>query len=654
MASIPLLCNVCPKEPEFSDISHLLTHVASKGHLSQYHKAQIRGRQDATIRGKLAIYDRWYERYQIEKLLSERMIAKESRDTSSRKPSSNVKSIPAASVKVAKPRKRRATTTAKQRVGPPLRTLSFIADKNLQNEFSSPVKAEGNIDPQLSQALRATPFNRDASPFSPLGRVTSRSAELPRRNPIARQRAHIPRMDGWQNPTTPPHASPGPASTKAAVASHPASDHRQETDSGSDYFRTFIRSPTRAAYPDPSELVTFPPALSPILRSSRLGGTDQLSDADKSSMVQSPMLKGIKWPGMSLFDSASVEAQRRRNQKKDVSILEQMEQNSVSVEQIERIYWPDGGLKQQRLITGNVESSPARDSTPMSPPQKRQRTKASKAVLKDLDKNVLKRPRKPRATKANAAIRVEANSQERSDEMLVTPSPTRFVYPRTAHMGYDPPNDDQDEEQRNRGRATKGRRRAFDVYHDHDNDDDEKGDEGTVEFLGKDHHSFARRGHGHNGLRHQSAANFTLFRKTSDRLPWDAQLRAFAGKSHRFTAEEDGENIEPMLDTAGRVDDDVGMMNQERVTQRYFSVATNQSPQFYNSMPPQMEFGGSFGPKYHGSILNPLNTSFRHQHSPFYRPQPIPRFAPPDATGNRTCLEKHAHSGSSTLARSRD
>jgi len=116
MASVPLLCNICPKEPEFSDISHLLTHVASKGHLFQHHEAQIRGRQDATIRGKLATYDRWHERYHIGKLLSDRRIAKETKDASSRKPSGTAKPSAAASMKTAKPRKRRATTTAQQRV----------------------------------------------------------------------------------------------------------------------------------------------------------------------------------------------------------------------------------------------------------------------------------------------------------------------------------------------------------------------------------------------------------------------------------------------------------------------------------------------------------------------------------------------------------
>ena len=43
------------------------------------------------------------------------------------------------------------------------------------------------------------------------------------------------------------------------------------------------------------------------------------------------------------------------------------------------------------------------------------------------------------------------------------------------------------------------------------------------------------------------------------------------------------------------------------VTQRYFSVTGNEEPQFFSTMPPQMEFGGMAGPKYRGATLNPLN-----------------------------------------------
>ena len=62
MTAIPLSCYICPQEPDFSDLSHLLTHVSSKGHLAHYLKAQLRGREEADVRQKLDTYDQWYER----------------------------------------------------------------------------------------------------------------------------------------------------------------------------------------------------------------------------------------------------------------------------------------------------------------------------------------------------------------------------------------------------------------------------------------------------------------------------------------------------------------------------------------------------------------------------------------------------------------
>ena len=47
-----------------------------------------------------------------------------------------------------------------------------------------------------------------------------------------------------------------------------------------------------------------------------------------------------------------------------------------------------------------------------------------------------------------------------------------------------------------------------------------------------------------------------------------------------------------------------------RVMQRYFSVTGDEEPQFFDSMPPQMEFGGTAGPSYRGATLNPLNPYF--------------------------------------------
>lgn len=75
--TIPLSCNICPKKPKFSDVSHLLTHVASKGHLSNYYKVKVRAGGDSAARIAMDEYDRWYSEWRVEDLMSERMNLKD-------------------------------------------------------------------------------------------------------------------------------------------------------------------------------------------------------------------------------------------------------------------------------------------------------------------------------------------------------------------------------------------------------------------------------------------------------------------------------------------------------------------------------------------------------------------------------------------------
>lgn len=75
--NIPLHCNVCPRKPDFSDISHLLTHVSSKGHLSNYFKLKVKAGQDAAAQKTVNDYDDWYEHYGVQGLMSDRMTQKE-------------------------------------------------------------------------------------------------------------------------------------------------------------------------------------------------------------------------------------------------------------------------------------------------------------------------------------------------------------------------------------------------------------------------------------------------------------------------------------------------------------------------------------------------------------------------------------------------
>jgi hypothetical protein len=72
---------------------------------------------------------------------------------------------------------------------------------------------------------------------------------------------------------------------------------------------------------------------------------------------------------MHLFDAATAEMRRRRNQKKDGSALIQMEKNSKSVHPTEVIYSEEWTSIKQRAITGMVEDgSPLKGESP--PPKK--------------------------------------------------------------------------------------------------------------------------------------------------------------------------------------------------------------------------------------------------------------------------------------------
>jgi hypothetical protein len=92
---------------------------------------------------------------------------------------------------------------------------------------------------------------------------------------------------------------------------------------------------------------------------------------------------------MDIFDSATPEMRRKRNQKKDISVVEQLELNSQEVEPTELIFTPQGSFKRQRRISSSNtdESSPIRvDTTPNRPQLRR-------PVLADMDVNGGRRTR---------------------------------------------------------------------------------------------------------------------------------------------------------------------------------------------------------------------------------------------------------------------
>jgi hypothetical protein len=93
---------------------------------------------------------------------------------------------------------------------------------------------------------------------------------------------------------------------------------------------------------------------------------DQMDEDEKAKTgeksSESLKLKGIVYPGMDLFDSATPEMVRMRNQKKDGSILEQMIATSIEIEPAEISYHANGEFRSSRDIFGplSTENTPVR------------------------------------------------------------------------------------------------------------------------------------------------------------------------------------------------------------------------------------------------------------------------------------------------------
>ncbi len=611
MASIPLLCNICPKHPDFSDISHLLTHVSSKGHLSHYFKAQVRSRQEPQFLQKLEAYDRWYDQHHIEKLLSQRMVLKESKGINNN--TRNASSRLSASSKLAKDTKKSGRVEA---------TI---------HHRRSQVKDEDVIDPQLSQA----------QPTPAMASIPKQSypPDVPMPDLPSQHRAYAPRMRTWpaaspykQEPQVPPTRGP---------QRKPRATRNSQSESGSDSEQLFFRSPTKSIYPDPSTLSGLPQmgtfrSSPPIAghgqdrQTNELDHEEPIPAPEDAESTQSPKLKGICWPGMDIFDSASPEAQRQRNQKKDDSILKQMELNSLVVEPLEQIYWPEGNLKKERLITGMVESSPLKEETPKP---RRRRTTRDKGVLKNASTN------NPRATKTLGFPKLSypredshpadlGDLSKRALAMLDSPSP---AYLTQAHLHADPAEDDNVEWELTAGDSKIGRKRRFVVYDDDATEDELEQSKETIggkprvadyPYLHRPYSqpttnqspgfsdpnlgiSFPMSGnfHSSHGLGYGMVA--------SNGRDLDRQCYGLPQNVHSSST-VNKENIEPVLNSSGRIEDGASQVHNGRSSQRYFSVTGGYAPEFYDTLPPHMIFGGWSGSRLSGSSFNPLNPSAQH------------------------------------------
>lgn len=616
MASVPLCCNICPKHPDFSDISHLLTHVGSKGHLSHYFKAQVRSRQEPLVRQRLEDYDRWYAQHQIERLLSQRMMLKETKDIQT------------------KPKTARKTANASKLAGK-------VAKKPRKSRISSQRPPYGaDVDETIDPLLSHAHFSSRDPPLSSLELFLSNhsSSEI-----ASKHRAHVPRMR--QQTKSPGVISPTAASQVSFGSMR--KDFGLDMEDDCEYEASSSYAPTKMTYPDPSthsslaqRHTSSQPTSALEHESEDANGTHDMHTkmpipCDEGS-AQSPVLKGVQWPGMDIFDSASPEAQRKRNQKKNISVIAQMELNSTSVEPLERIYWPEGRLKMERIITGNVESSPPKEESPKS---KRRRHLTEKPILGDLSTNLPAstkkiKPRKPytRRSPSQRPSHQRNTALRHADSRNPPKRGTTPADPRTLHSKVDVL--DVESEWRPDPSDFRPRRNHNFAIHDDDDAEDEhkhtanpsrRNDKTTQHPFMSAMHDKPPVASPHALSSHGLSLPFTLSHPYSSAISYPSYGRSSStprepnvrlsrpAGSISSASTINKEHCRPNLDLDGQPDGESppALMGP----QRYLSVNEAHPSHFFDFLPTQVEFGGLASSNFFGSSFNPLNPSAQFQHN---------------------------------------
>lgn len=604
MASVPLNCNICPKQPTFSDISHLLTHVGSKGHLSHYFKAQVRAPQSPAVRQQLDTYEQWYKEHQIEKLLSQRMILKDSK-----KPNGTTGSI------------KRERSASKN----PSKSSKAAGQK--QNPFKPrqpPPGADlGNvIDPQLSQLSSAIIQQAAAQKPSP-------APSSPALDPALVYPISVPRMRTF--PVYAPTAESNHRWSASSVALAATEGGRDGADTESEDDAFDRRKSARPMYPEPPIAETLPAfrkyeahGESSLLATRgrprrRRNAKEEDLEIEEDFMPKTPELKGICYPGMSLFDSASPDAQRKRNQRKDDSLIAQIEQESLEVECNEYIYWPDGALKLCRYITGDVQSSPPKEDTPPPPPPPKRRRgrkpKLADATTAQTKPRKVKEPQAPEEKQPDPVKRETSLSQSMqwaaASPVPINTHSNGLGHPQAPH----PTEDEEDQWLVEMGGPIGARRRITPMSLDEEYNLPVQLDD-LVKPLSNPLKSAFRRSYHEDvkspipndsmrrGCTTQGEINS---RATSARLvlnPVDT-ITAASTKRSAPTAQREGpeipsgkENIPPVGHYAGH-----------RTSHRYFVAKSNHEAQMSTTLPAEMAFAGMETPPVYRISLNPLHPS---------------------------------------------
>ncbi|XXG94207.1 hypothetical protein Hte_000460 [Hypoxylon texense] len=315
---IPLICYVCTNNSKFSDISHLLTHVSSKGHLSRLYHTEIMALNSPHSRRIVEKFNTWKDTYKIDQLVLQRMEARDERGIQSQSQSQSRSQTPAsvqsATRRGSKQQRGGARGGTRNSGGRGGGGGSNGSGSGGRGGHGGRGRGRGSTGSRGSarqtQELTDIKYESDESDDEDVGDGYDMAKGTP-----------LHPWHGVLNPLVP--TGSGLNATPQATFDDLGYENASSDDNSS----------------FPSEVLT----------------DGEYKNVDTSI----PTLKGSIYPGMGLFDSAREDQRRKRNQRKPPGVHQQLQVNSTLVTTDEEVY--DLNLTYQR--TRDVYDEPSIDGS---------------------------------------------------------------------------------------------------------------------------------------------------------------------------------------------------------------------------------------------------------------------------------------------------
>ncbi|KAH8676131.1 hypothetical protein BX600DRAFT_546822 [Xylariales sp. PMI_506] len=408
---IPLICTICPKNSKFSDVSHLLTHIASKGHLSNMFQLDIAKNTDDSARHALDAYNIWFETFNIRGLLQSRSENRQQR--------------------ISRGRGRSISNSANQTAELSLGHLS-ATDNDIFGTRSAR-RGKSNNAMTSSDQMKSEP--------NPEGDLES----------TLQPSDHMSHLYGWEGVRRTPDWSgldiaylPPRRMVQSDIDAHPVNGEGEDGDN--EYGRSSNIYQSLGGGEDMQDNVDVSSGhISEDMNKRAI--TDEeantkvtLSEEERERIHFSKYLKGEVLPGMGGFDAATKDERRRRNQKKDPAVLAVMEQNSQAVGRTEHVRNFDLEVQRERDVydepsldgSDDEAEEPEKNSDHRDTPKKKQIRKAQALVISkaaDLPKPFNspaakrgsrgRRGRVARATRGTASRNLQRRESSGQDSELI-------------------------------------------------------------------------------------------------------------------------------------------------------------------------------------------------------------------------------------------